>query len=115
MRFGRVGSGTSLGESMLDDSSIDWTDSGAEAATGSLRASEEGGTAAPALWEPGSSPIRSAFCSLTFKSPERVDHLVTFNCLQNRYRPRAYGSFKEVILSGWPASQPREQWPRNLA
>jgi hypothetical protein len=53
---------------MLGDSSIDsWTDSGVEADTGSLRASEEGGTAVPALREPGSPLICSAFCSLTFK------------------------------------------------
>jgi hypothetical protein len=53
---------------MLDDSWTDsWTDSGAEAATGALWASEEGETAVPALREPGSPPICSAFCSLTFK------------------------------------------------
>src|SRR5205823_9444673 len=47
-------SGTSPGESMLGDSSIEtWTDSGAKAATGSLWASEEGGTAVPALREAG--------------------------------------------------------------
>ena len=53
---------------MRGDSSIDsWTDSGAEAATGSLWASDEGGTAVPALREPGSPLICSDFCSLTFK------------------------------------------------
>jgi hypothetical protein len=53
---------------MLGDSWIDsWTDSGAETATGAPWAPEEGETAGPALREPGSPLICSAFCSLTFK------------------------------------------------
>ena len=51
------------GDSWIDSG----IDSGAEAATGSLWASDEWRTAAPAPREPGSPLICSAFCSLTFK------------------------------------------------
>ena len=39
---------------------------------------DEWGTAGPALREPDSPLVCSACCSLTFKSPVKVDHLVTF-------------------------------------
>jgi hypothetical protein len=46
-------------------------DCGAEAATGSFCASNEWGTAGPALREPGSPLVCSAFCSLTFKTSNK--------------------------------------------
>ena len=50
----------------------------AEAATGSLCASDEWGTAGPALREPGSPLVCSAFVRSRSNSPVKVDHLVTF-------------------------------------
>jgi hypothetical protein len=62
----------------------------ADVATGSLGAFNGLGTADPALREPGSPLVCSGICSLTFKPPVKVDHLVTFNFLPNRYQQPGY-------------------------
>jgi len=72
-------SGTSFGDSTLVDPSIDpSTGPCIEVATGSPCASDELGAAGPAPTEPDSPLIGSACCSLTSKSPVKVDLLVTF-------------------------------------
>jgi hypothetical protein len=66
----------------------------ADAATGSPGAFNGLGTANPALREPGSPLVCSGICSLTFKPPVKVDHLVTFNFLPNRYQQPGYQHFR---------------------
>src|ERR1700730_4927346 len=61
--------GARSGDSIVSD---------AEAAFGSLEASEEGGTAGPAPREPVSPLLGSACCSLTSILPVKVDYLVTY-------------------------------------
>src|SRR5580693_24598 len=64
--------GTSFGESTPIDSGID----PCIAAMGSPCALDEGGAAGPT--KPGSPLVGSACCSITSKSPVKVDYLVTF-------------------------------------
>ena len=90
-------SGTSFGDSTLADASTD-------AATGSPCTSDELEAADPAPTEPGSPLIGSACCSLTSKSPVKVDHLVTFIACEI-----VTGSGLTEILGSHPA----RFWPQS--